>query len=103
MPIGAVVAAGLAMQFFFFGMWCVIYAYTPELYPTRARATGAGMASSIGRLGSIIGPYAIGVALPVTGQGGIFAMGAVCFLISAITIAVLGQETRGISLEEVSR
>lgn len=103
LPIGAVVAAGLAMQFFFFGMWCVIYAYTPELYPTRARATGAGMASSIGRLGSIIGPYAIGVALPVIGQGGVFAMGAVCFLISAVTIAVLGQETRGISLEEVSR
>lgn len=34
---------GLAMQFFMFGMWSVLYAYTPELYPTRARATGAGI------------------------------------------------------------
>ena len=31
------------MQFFLFGMWSVLYAYTPELYPTRARATGAGL------------------------------------------------------------
>src|SRR6476469_10853943 len=24
------------MQFFLFGMWSALYAYTPELYPTRA-------------------------------------------------------------------
>lgn len=101
-PIEQVIAAGLFMQFFFFGMWCVIYAYTPELYPTRARATGAGIASSVGRLGSIIGPFGIGLALPITGQGGIFAIGAMCFVVSAATIAMLGVETKGRSLEDVS-
>jgi putative MFS transporter len=30
---------GLAMQFFLFGIWSVLYAYTPELYPTRCRVT----------------------------------------------------------------
>ncbi len=42
----------------------------PELYPTRSRATGSGFASSIGRIGSLAGPYLVGVLLPVTGQGG---------------------------------
>ncbi|HEY0523322.1 MAG TPA: MFS transporter, partial [Stellaceae bacterium] len=58
---------GLCMQFFLFGMWSVLYAYTPELYPTRARATGSGCASAIGRLGSLIGPYIVGVVLPTAG------------------------------------
>jgi len=40
------IAWGLALQFCQFGMWSVLYAYTPELYPTRARATGAGCASA---------------------------------------------------------
>lgn len=102
LPIEQVVAAGLLLQFFMFGMWCVIYAYTPELYPTRSRATGAGIASSVGRIGSIIGPVGLGVILPVTGQGGVFAIGAGCFVISALTIAVLGTETKGKVLEDVS-
>ena len=50
------IAFGLGMQFFLFGMWSALYAYTPELYPTRARATGAGCASAIGRVGALIGP-----------------------------------------------
>ena len=102
LPIAQVIVAGLALQFFMFGMWCVIYAYTPELYPTRARATGAGIASSVGRLGSIIGPFGIGLILPMTGQAAVFAMGAGCFVISALTIAWLGIETKGKVLEDVS-
>jgi putative MFS transporter len=39
---------------FLLGMWSVLYACTPELYPTRCRATGGGFASSIGRVGSLI-------------------------------------------------
>ncbi len=58
------------MQFFLFGMWSVLYAYTPELYPTRSRATGSGFASSFGRIGSLVGPYVVGVLLPITGQVG---------------------------------
>jgi putative MFS transporter len=93
---------GLMMQFFLFGMWSVLYAYTPELYPTRARATGVGCASAVGRLGSLIGPYAIGVILPVLGQGGVFALGAGSFLLAALAVGVLGIETKGRSLEALS-
>lgn len=96
------IAAGLAMQFFLFGMWSVLYAYTPELYPTRSRATGAGFASSIGRIGSLTGPYIVGVLLPVTGQAGVFTLGAASFVVAALVVLTLGVETKGQALEELS-
>lgn len=102
-PAEQLIAAGLCMQFFLFGMWSVLYAYTPELYPTRSRATGSGFASSIGRIGSLIGPYLVGVLLPVTGQGGVFTLGALSFAVAAAMVLMLGVETRGRALEEVSQ
>lgn len=93
---------GLIMQFFLFGMWSVLYAYTPELYPTRARATGAGCASAIGRVGSLIGPYVIGVVLPTLGNAGVFALGAGCFIAAALAVLLLGVETKGKPLEVIS-
>ncbi len=93
---------GLAMQFFMFGMWSVLYAYTPELYPTRCRATGVGIASSVGRLGSLIGPAMLGVILPVIGQAGVFAIGAGCFVLGAAVVWTMGVETKGRRLEELS-
>jgi putative MFS transporter len=101
-PVAQLIAAGLCMQFFLFGMWSVLYAYTPELYPTRSRGTGAGFASSIGRIGSLLGPYIVGVLLPITGQAGIFTLGAASFCVAALVVILLGVETKGRSLEEVS-
>ncbi|MCA9801043.1 MAG: MFS transporter [Cyanobacteria bacterium HKST-UBA02] len=96
-----IVACGLVMQFFMFGMWSVLYAYTPELYPTHARATGAGFASSVGRLGALLGPLAVGHILPLAGQTGVFAISASAFLVAAMSVAILGKETKGIVLENI--
>jgi putative MFS transporter len=93
---------GLCMQFFLFGMWSALYAYTPELYPTAVRATGTGFASAIGRIGSLIGPTVIGLILPTAGQGGVFALGAGAFVIAALAVLILGEETRGRMLEHIS-
>jgi putative MFS transporter len=80
----------------------VLYAYTPELYPTRARATGAGCASAVGRIGSLIGPALIGVVLPTLGHGGVFALGAGSFVVAALAVLILGVETKGKRLEDIS-
>jgi len=93
---------GLCMQFCLFGMWSVLYAYTPELYPTRIRATGAGFASAVGRLGSLLGPYIVGVVLPAAGTAGVFSLGAGAFVAAAAIVLVLGEETRGRALEAIS-
>lgn len=93
---------GALMQFFLFAMWSALYAYTPELYPTRARATGAGWASAIGRLGSLIGPILVGIILPTFGQTGVFALGAAALIIGAAVVVIGGIETKGLLIEEVS-
>ncbi len=96
------IIAGLCMQFFLFGMWSALYAYTPELYPTAVRATGTGFASAVGRIGSLIGPFVIGIILPTIGQGGVFALGAGAFIIAAASVLFLGEETKGRTLESIS-
>lgn len=101
--VALVICAGLAMQFFLFGMWAVLYTYTPELYGTGARATGSGFASAIGRVGSLIGPYVVGVVLPTFGQSGVFTLGACSFALAAIAVATMGIETKGLALETLGR
>jgi putative MFS transporter len=99
---GLLFVEGFLMQFFFFGMWCVLYAYTPELYPTNARASGAGWASAFGRVGAILGPTVVGAVLSAVGTGGVFTIGAASFVLATVLVLVLGPETRGRVLEEIS-
>ena len=40
------IAAALLMSFFALGAWSSLYAYTPELLPTRMRTTGMGAATT---------------------------------------------------------
>lgn len=94
--------SGGMMQFFMFGMWAVLYTYTPELYPTRARASGCGMASTVGRIGSLLGPMLVGLVLPIAGQAGVFCLGALCFLAAAMIVYRFGIETRGKALETIA-
>lgn len=94
--------SGFVMQFFMFGMWSCLYAYTPELYPTRARATGAGFASAFGRIGAILGPMIVPVLVQNHGTATAFQVGAGGFLIAALLVLTLGVETRGRVLEAVS-
>ncbi|MDR3585808.1 MAG: MFS transporter [Desulfosporosinus sp.] len=94
---------GFIMQFFMFGMWSCLYAYTPELYPTHARSTGAGFSSAFGRLGAISGPIIVGYVVNTIGQSGVFNLGAISFVIAALLVLFLGMETKGLTLEEISR
>jgi len=97
-----VIVAGAFMQFFFFGMWSVLYAYTPEPFPTRARATACGTASSWGRVGSLIGPSVVPVIMASMGVPAVFSLGAVAFVLAAADVLLLGTETKGRVLEEIA-
>jgi putative MFS transporter len=79
----------------------VVYLYTPEIYPTRMRAIGTGVATSWLRVASAIGPSLIGFML---GEGGVSSV----FLMFA-AVAVLGLiastrmiETRNLRLEDIA-
>ena len=93
---------GSVMQFFFFGMWSALYAYTPEVFPNSARATGCGTASAMGRLGALIGPLLVPLVLQNYGAGAAFAMAAVFFVLGGVIVLVLGPETKNKVLEDVS-
>jgi len=97
----AFVSAAL-LSFFNLGAWGVLYTLTPELYPTAVRATGAGVAAAVGRIGGIIGPFLTPVLVPTLGQSGVFALFMIILVITAVNVLVLAEETKGRSLEEIA-
>lgn len=85
------------------GAWGVLYTYTPELYPVRFRAAGSGWAAAAGRLGGIAAPSAVALLLQrQSGFDAIFAMFAGVMAAVVVLILVLGEETRGRTLEDIS-
>ena len=60
------IAAALLMSFFALGAWSSLYAYTPELLPTRMRTTGMGAASGMARVAGVLAPLIGGVLIPVS-------------------------------------
>jgi hypothetical protein len=76
--------------------------YTPEALSLANTSHRNRLASAIGRIGSLIGPYVIGMILPTAGQAGVFALGAGAFVPAALTVLVLGEETCGRTLERIS-
>ncbi len=93
---------GWIMQFFTFAMWSSVYAYTPELYPTRIRATGCGLVSAVSRFGGMLGPTVVGAVLAAKGSETVFTMATVIFAVAAAAVFILGPETKGKTLEEIS-
>ena len=77
------------------------YLYTPELYPTRARALGVGTATAWLRFASMIGPTAVGFMIG-GGLPSVFWMFATAALIAAVITGAFAIETKGRVLEEVS-
>ncbi|WP_068781035.1 MFS transporter [Paenibacillus sp. GM2] len=93
---GMLIASGICLSFFNLGAWGGMYAYTPELYPTKVRSTGVGFAASFGRIGGVIAPFLVGwlVAREVA-ISSIFWLFFVTVLIGAIAVLWLGTETKG--------
>ncbi|MFW0783633.1 MFS transporter [Gordonia sp. CPCC 206044] len=94
-----IVLAGSALSFLMNGCFAVIYTLTPESYPTAIRSSGQGCASMFGKVGALIGPIAVGAALPIVHMSGIFVGAAVAL---ALCLAfVLGlRETRNRSVDD---
>lgn len=98
--LALVVTAGVLMSFFTLGAWGVLYAYTPELYPTEIRATCMGAASGMTRIAGALAPT-LGAYLLGTSLVAALSLYAVAFVVGAITTYVMGTETRDVPLAEV--
>ncbi len=78
-----------------------LYLYTPELYPTRIRAFGAGAATAWLRLASMVGPVVIGMTIS-EGLSFVFATFGIVAAFGAIITVIFAVESKGRILEELS-
>lgn len=94
------IVSGAFLSFFNLGAWGALYAYTPEQYPTVIRATGAGMAAAVGRIGGILGPLLVGT-LVARGYdiGWVFSIFCIAIVVGVLAVIILGKETKQLELE----
>lgn len=100
--INSILFWSCVISFFNLGAWAGLYTYTPELYPTRMRGTGSGTAASIGRLAGVVAPTLTGFLWVTGGLPTAFAVFASVHILAALSIMLLGIETRGKALEVIS-
>jgi MFS transporter, putative metabolite:H+ symporter len=79
----------------------VLYLYTPEIYPTRMRAIGTGLATSWLRIASAVGPALVGFMVDTKGTHSVFLMFAGTSVIGAIAATCM-VETSDRRLEEIA-
>ncbi|WP_433440500.1 MFS transporter [Nonomuraea sp. CA-141351] len=94
--------AGAVLSFFLNGTYAGVYSYTPEVFPTWIRATGTGLSSAFGRVGSILAPTIIGLSAANLGFGGVFGLTTAVLVAGVVCVVVFGLATAGRSLEELT-
>ncbi|UBU16055.1 MFS transporter [Nonomuraea gerenzanensis] len=94
--------AGAVLSFFLNGTYAGVYSYTPEVFPTWIRATGTGLSSAFGRVGSILAPTIIGLSAASLGFAGVFGLTTAVLVAGVVCVIVFGLATAGRSLEELT-
>ncbi|MEU7835376.1 MULTISPECIES: MFS transporter [unclassified Nonomuraea] len=98
----AITIAGAVLSFFLNGTYAGVYSYTPEVFPTWIRATGTGLSSAFGRVGSILAPTIIGLSAASLGFAGVFGLTTAVLVAGVICVIVFGLATAGRSLEDLT-
>ena len=98
----AIIVFGFLVAMFIQTFAPLLYAYTPELYPTEVRNSGSGLTYGIGRLANVFGPQIVVFFFTGFGYMSVFMYIAACWLVAAIVIGIWGTKTRAKALEYVS-
>ncbi|MFI9025451.1 MFS transporter [Streptomyces sp. NPDC053560] len=94
--------AGAVLSFFLNGTYAGVYSYTPEVFPTWIRASGTGLSSAFGRIGSILAPTIIGLSAASLGFAGVFGLTTAVLVLGVVCVVVFGLSTAGRSLEDLT-
>ena len=98
MPTLLLDAAVFLTGLFVFSAQVLVYAYITHVYPPQIRGTALGLASGIGRVGSLVGPAVTG-ALVTAGLGYPWGFYFFCFVallaVGAMLAVPRGMEQRG--------
>jgi len=77
----------------------LLYAYTPECFPTVVRNTGTGLSYGMGRLANgLVGPFIVAYLFQHYGYTTVFGYIALCWALVAILVTTFGPKTRGLTL-----
>jgi len=76
--------------------------YVSELHPTHLRATAVGWFFGIGRIGSFLAPTVVGFMLAYGVGAYVLHTFALAYLVSAIALWLIGIETKGRVLEQIT-
>lgn len=96
------VLTGMLLSLFMNGTYAGVYAYTSEVFPTPIRATGAGVASAVGRIGAICAPILVGAVFPLWGFAGVFGITTGVLCLGAASVFLFGISTHNQSLEAIA-
>lgn len=99
--------AAIVVGSFIAGIWILSpaygYAYTSEVFPTRARASAMSIGDGLGHLGGAVQPYIVVAALGALGARATFWVIAGMLAVGALVILLGGMRTAGESLTEMAR
>jgi MFS transporter, putative metabolite:H+ symporter len=73
----------------------LLFAYTPECYPTEIRNSGAGLVYGVGRLANVFGPLFVALLFTRYGYTSVFVYIATCWVLVAVTVGGFGPRTKG--------
>lgn len=89
------IVTGVLYQFGKYLNAMMLALYTPELYETSIRTTGNGLATSWGRLGSILGPIILAGVMTSFGAYTTMYIAAAMVIIPGLLVFLFGPETKG--------
>ncbi|AKI96509.1 MFS transporter [Kosmotoga pacifica] len=96
----ALLISSVIISIFCLGAWGMVYAYTPELYPTKMRGLGNGAAGVMARIAGIVAPYYTAFIMDKTNSITMVMIPmAALATVSAILAITLGRETKGLPVE----
>lgn len=93
---------GISYFFTEFGPNATTFVYPAELFPARARTTGHGIASAVGKLGAFVGVFLFPILMNWHGLLAAESMAAFVSVLGLIVTVTMLPETKGRSLEELS-
>ncbi|KHL02694.1 hypothetical protein LK10_11840 [Sinomonas humi] len=99
----AIVAFGFCVNLLIQTFATLLYAYSPELFPTGLRNAGHGLVYGTGRLANIFGPMIVAAIFAGLGYQAVFVYIAACWLVVALAIAFFGPRTGKQPLEALSQ
>ncbi|HET6384975.1 MAG TPA: MFS transporter [Armatimonadota bacterium] len=76
--------------------------YSSEVYPTKVRSRGTGLATGASKAGGVLGIGLVCAAVAPTSIAGSAVLGLVPTLLAAIAMVMFGVETRRMKLEEIT-